>query len=388
MLQQEEGRLRQPERLVGYSSADDFEEEVSATDFIDTTGLVSYGDNYNVHWGMLNNEVLYERQNKYHKPLFSLRHSWRVSEKLYISNMAYASYGYGGGTRLENSLGGGDYTPDGQVDFQKFYNSNTIGGLFGPPIDPTYSDSLLKSGRILRKLFNNHYWYGVLSTFRHETSESLTLSGGVDFRTYQGEHYAEVFDLLGGDYFVDTRNANASTNMRLVGDKIGYHNDAFVRWGGAFALLEYKGYLWNAFLNVSAVTQGYKSVDYFAAAGGRTVHHEWLEVDSGVHHQDWRQLQLERVRQHVRQPRPSQPNASLPQRSGLQQQLRREHRKRAHQFRGMGLQLQQVPIQRERQRLLHGLAKPPVAIAASLRNRRRRHRSRQCELDERTAQRN
>ena len=265
LLQQEEmAAYDSLNAAFGYASANDFEEEVSASDFIDTTGLVSYGDTYNVHWGMLNNEVLYERQNKYHKPLFSLRHSWRVSDKLYVSNMAYASYGYGGGTRLENSLGGGDYTPDGQVDFQKFYNSNTIGGLFGPPIDPTYSDSLLKSGRILRKLYNNHYWYGVLSTFRHETSESLTISGGLDFRTYQGEHYAEVFNLLGGDYFVDTRNANASTNMRMVGDKIGYHNDAFVRWAGAFALLEYKGYLWNAFLNVSAVSQGYKSVDYFA----------------------------------------------------------------------------------------------------------------------------
>ena len=265
LLQQEEmAAYDSLNAAFGYASANDFEEEVSASDFIDTTGLVSYGDTYNVHWGMLNNEVLYERQNKYHKPLFSLRHSWRASDKLYVSNMAYASYGYGGGTRLENSLGGGDYTPDGQVDFQKFYNSNTIGGLFGPPIDPTYSDSLLKSGRILRKLYNNHYWYGVLSTFRHETSESLTISGGLDFRTYQGEHYAEVFNLLGGDYFVDTRNANASSNMRMVGDKIGYHNDAFVRWAGAFALLEYKGYLWNAFLNVSAVSQGYKSVDYFA----------------------------------------------------------------------------------------------------------------------------
>ncbi|MFZ9055127.1 MAG: carboxypeptidase-like regulatory domain-containing protein [Flavobacteriales bacterium] len=265
LLQQEEmAAYDSLNSAFGYASANDFEEEVSASDFIDTTGLVSYGDTYNVHWGMLNNEVLYERQNKYHKPLFSLRHSWRASDKLYVSNMAYASYGYGGGTRLENSLGGGDYTPDGQVDFQKFYNSNTIGGLFGPPIDPTYSDSLLKSGRILLKLYNNHYWYGVLSTFRHETSESLTISGGLDFRTYQGEHYAEVFDLLGGDYFVDTRNANASSNMRMVGDKIGYHNDAFVRWAGAFALLEYKGYLWNAFLNVSAVSQGYKSVDYFA----------------------------------------------------------------------------------------------------------------------------
>lgn len=267
LLQQEElAAYDSLNQAYGYGSSDDFEEIVSSTDFIDTTGIVSYGDTYNVHWGEVNNNVLYERQNKYHKPLFSVRHSWRATEKLYISNMAYASYGFGGGTRLENSLGGGDYTPNGQVDFQKFYNSNTIGGLFGPPIDPTYSDSLLKSGRIMRKLFNNHYWYGFLSTFRHETSEQVTLSGGLDFRTYQGEHYAEVFDLLGGDYFVDTRNANAESNMRMVGDKIGYHNDAFVRWGGAFALLEYKGYLWNAFFNVSGVTQGYKSVDYFAAA--------------------------------------------------------------------------------------------------------------------------
>ena len=267
LLQQEElAAYDSLNQAYGYGSSDDFEEIVSSTDFIDTTGIVSYGDTYNVHWGEVNNNVLYERQNKYHKPLFSVRHSWRATEKLYISNMAYASYGFGGGTRLENSLGGGDYTANGQVDFQKFYNSNTIGGLFGPPIDPTYSDSLLKSGRIMRKLFNNHYWYGFLSTFRHETSEQVTLSGGLDFRTYQGEHYAEVFDLLGGDYFVDTRNANAESNMRMVGDKIGYHNDAFVRWGGAFALLEYKGYLWNAFFNVSGVTQGYKSVDYFAAA--------------------------------------------------------------------------------------------------------------------------
>ena len=71
LLQQEElAAYDSLNALYGYSSADDFEEEVSATDFIDTTGLVSYGNNYNVHWGMLNNEVLYERQNKYHKPLF------------------------------------------------------------------------------------------------------------------------------------------------------------------------------------------------------------------------------------------------------------------------------------------------------------------------------
>ena len=248
----------------GFENVQAFEAYAASLDFIDTTGVVSYGLGYNTHWGLLNGEVKYERENRYHKPLFSFRHNWRVNDKLYISNMLYASYGYGGGTRLENALGAGDYTSDGQVDFEKFYASNTIGGIFGPPIDPSYSDSLLKSGRYLRKLYNNHYWYGALSTFRHETTEKVTISGGLDARMYQGEHYGEVYDLLGGDYAVDNQNANAETKMRQVGDKLGYHNDAFVRWAGAFALLEYKGYLYNAFVNVSGVYQGYKAVDYFA----------------------------------------------------------------------------------------------------------------------------
>jgi hypothetical protein len=193
----------------------------------------------------------------------SIRHSWRTTDKLYITTTAYASYGHGGGTRLENSLGSGDYSEDGQVDFQKFWNTNTVGGLFGPPIDPTYSETLLKSSRILRKLYNNHTWLGALSTFRYETTDNLTFSGGADLRTYQGEHYSTVHDLIGGDYFIDQDDANDSQPMHVVGDTIGYHNDAFVKWGGVFALMEYKGPWYNYFVNVSAVNQGYNRVDYF-----------------------------------------------------------------------------------------------------------------------------
>ena len=243
--------------------ASEFENEMTSTNYIDTTGLREMGLNYNVHWGELNDANLYERQNKYHKPLMSLRHSWRTTDKLYITTTAYASYGHGGGTRLEGSLGSGDYSADGQVDFQKFWNTNTVGGIFGPPVDPTYSESLLKSTRILRKLYNNHKWFGALSTFRYEHSDKLTFSGGADFRTYQGEHYSTVYDLLGGDYFIDQDDANDTQPMHNVGDTIGYHNDAFVKWGGIFALMEYKGPWYNYFVNVSAVNQGYNRVDYF-----------------------------------------------------------------------------------------------------------------------------
>jgi len=265
-LAEEQAAYAELNSQYGYDidgGAAEFENEMTSTNYIDTTGLKDIGLNYNVHWGELNGSNLYERQNKYHKPLMSIRHSWRTSDKLYITTTAYASYGHGGGTRLENSLGSGDYSDDGQVDFQKFWNTNTVGGLFGPPIDPTYSETLLKSSRILRKLYNNHTWFGALSTFRYETTDKLTFSGGADFRTYQGEHYSTVHDLIGGDYFIDQDDANDSQPMHVVGDTIGYHNDAFVKWGGVFALMEYKGPWYNYFLNVSAVNQGYNRVDYF-----------------------------------------------------------------------------------------------------------------------------
>jgi hypothetical protein len=267
-LEEEQAAFASLNEEFGYdpeNGAAEFEEDMTATNFIDTTGLRDMGLNYNVHWGELNGSVLYERQNKYHKPLASFRHSWRASDKLYVSTSLYASYGHGGGTRLENSLGAGDYSPDGQVDFQKFWDNNTIGGLFGPPIDPAYSDSLLKSSRILRKLYNNHYWYGALSTFRYTPSENLVISGGLDARSYQGEHYGTVHNLLGGDYFVDVNDLNDSEPMHTVGDTIGYHSDSFVKWLGMFTLVEYKGPWYNCFFNVSLVNQSYNRVDYFRA---------------------------------------------------------------------------------------------------------------------------
>jgi len=283
-LAEEQAAFATLNNQYGYDSgsgAAQFEDEMTNTNFIDTTRLRDMGLTYNVHWGELNGDVLYERQNKYHKPLLSFRHSWKASDKLYVSTTAYASYGFGGGTRLENSLGSGDYTSDGQVDFQKFWVNNTIGGFFGPPIDPTFSDSLLKSSRVLRKLYNNHYWYGALSTFRYESSEKLTFSGGVDVRTYQGEHYSTVHDLIGGDYFVNQDDSNDSQPMHVVGDTIGYHNDAFVRWLGVFALAEYKGPWYNYFFNVSSVSQSYKRVDYFRPMEQDSVSGEMVHNSSG-----------------------------------------------------------------------------------------------------------
>jgi len=241
----------------GYETKADFEALLSQTDFIDTTNVINRGRQYNAHWGELNGGRLYERQSQYHKPLFTLRHGWAVNDSLYISSSLYTSIGRGGGTALSPGLGDGDFSQDGQINFQGFYDAHTTPNVFGN-INP-------QAGWILRKTFNNHYWNGLLSTFDYIHNKHWSFSGGVDFRDYRGESYSEVHDLLGAEYWVDIiGDANHPQEKKLEGDRIQFHNKTFVRWGGIFGLAEYKDRRWTAFLNISGVYQGYNRIDYYA----------------------------------------------------------------------------------------------------------------------------
>ena len=233
--------------------------------------IVNRGTKYNKYWGSLNRwtldvngdtihnkEVINTRQNYYHKPQFSFRDFWTVNENFYISNILYASLGNGGGTRTEN-IG----NIDGQVDLQTTYNANVGAGPFGPIIDNEFSDSEYKTGSYLKSSINNHFWYGGLSTLNYLLNEKVSLSGGLDLRYYKGQHYSEVYDLLGGDYTVSSDNQNQPLSAKRVGDIIDYNNDGIVKWSGVFSQAEYSNGMLSAFLNVSGSNSAYKRIDYF-----------------------------------------------------------------------------------------------------------------------------
>jgi len=224
---------------------------------------------YNQHWGNLdrwiidnngdtihNKEILNTRQNYYHKPQLSVRDFWTVNDKLYISNIIYASIGKGGGTSPEN-IG----NINGQVDLQTAYNSNL--GIFS--IDPIYSDTEHKAQNYIKSSINNHFWYGGLSTLNYQASEEISISGGLDMRYYKGQHYREVYDLLGGDYTIYDKAKFQVNDSKIKrrGDIIGYNNDAIVKWSGVFSQAEYSNGMLSAFLNISGSNSAYKRVDYF-----------------------------------------------------------------------------------------------------------------------------
>ncbi len=211
---------------------------------INELAVSNQGRRYNDTWGLLDGEQFNVRKNFYHKPQFNARHSWQVNEKVYWSNVAYLSVGRGGGTSDDGvSI---ELTEDNQLDLDGAVASNQP-SIFNP-------DGI--SNVIIRANKNEHMWYGILSTVRYDMNESFTLSGGIDGRSYNGEHYREVYDLLGGSGW-QKGSVNPSQPVLGVGDHYDYDYTGKVRSYGAFGLLEFTKGNWSSFVNVSAAQSLY-----------------------------------------------------------------------------------------------------------------------------------
>ena len=281
---QEHGQRSQKSYITTYST--DLAREVGISDTLDMDNI-NQGSQFNPHWGYLQRytgpsgpvndstpvtnikgiETLNDRQNFYFKPMFILRDGLSVSDKLYVSTIGYVSLGQGGGRRF--SVTHPDRATDGTVDWQGYYDANAGFTPFGN-IDPVYHPTLHKSSSIIYANRNNHNWVGLLSTANYKINDKWRFSGGLDLRTYKGIHYREVVDLFGGQYYVD------DNEMRFEGDKITYHNDAIIRWAGAFGVLEYTTPVISTFLNVSGIYNWYKRVDYMNAnPDGSASESEW-----------------------------------------------------------------------------------------------------------------
>lgn len=238
------------------------------------TPNVDLGIRHNEHFGYYTDQngkkqLRADRRNYYHKPQITLKDFWKINDKFSMSNLVYVSIGRGGGERMRNTSGI-LRDENGQIDWDRIISNNQEGILFGQPVttvDPAYHPTLLKSSQVLTAAVNNHIWVGGVSQFDYDLNDNWKISGGLDYRYYQGEHYYELRDLLGGDYWVNNIDKNAMSQLKVVGDKVGwekYHRyrDAITQWAGAFAQAEYSKGRWTAFVNLSGIMNGYKGIDY------------------------------------------------------------------------------------------------------------------------------
>jgi len=243
---------------------------------IDTSLTNGYGRRYNPSWNFLrrtrfdstaSSQVFNTSLNQYHKPVLYVKDLIQLNEKFYVSNILYASYGDGGGTRLYDAA---NLDSTGRQNIQGIYNTNAFGQFnnysgYGP--DKLFKGSR-KSTNFLEQAYNIHSWYGFLSTFVYKVNNHLELSGGIDGRTYRGRTYSLVQDLLGGDLVAPSGNVVFSNNVDdkypiFEGDTIRQSIERKVRWAGAFVMAEYKKNNWSAFLNISSATSFYKQYNHF-----------------------------------------------------------------------------------------------------------------------------
>ena len=242
--------------------------------------------------------IINNRTNYYHKPVYNLNHFWKIDDKMSLSSTLYGSNGRGGGTGPLNSRGAfleneslgftynDDDDDDGVDDRFKYINppkdangmyqwdnliawngSDWDGDASNGVGDNEYVANEYRSKAIIRASVNHHDWYGLISTFKYDqVIPNLNLTAGVDARSYKGEHYREVVNLLGGDYYVDSSDDNDVTNadkVKRVGDKVAYHNIGYNSWFGGFLQGEYSLNQLTAVLSAAGSNTTYQREDFF-----------------------------------------------------------------------------------------------------------------------------
>lgn len=229
-----------------------------------------YGQRYNPSYGYdINGQRRTFNFNYYHKPQLSLNHLWTIDHKSSLSTALYVSIGNGGGygalganrTDAFGSTGGIVNTKyrkiDGTFDYGKLQQENAA----------SETGSLIA----LQESINNHYWYGLLSTYTTTLFDKFDFQGGIDVRYYQGIHQSKVVDLLGGKFVIDPARVNAKfrnnpqwVNERLYPGDISFRDyDGFVAQEGVFGQIEYNQGNLNTFVAGAVNNSTYWRVDRF-----------------------------------------------------------------------------------------------------------------------------
>lgn len=221
-----------------------------------------------------------ERENFFHKPQVNLNWYSQINKDMLLSTVAYYSGGTGGGTGTMGSI-----------------RWNYHIGVPSPSRTPAWDATIAKNAAsttgstgILRNSRNNQYTIGAISKLNYKINENLKTTVGLDWRTAEIDHYREVRDLLGGQYYIPKSYDRSDfwkgdEVKRKLGDKVGYDNTNQVDWLGGFLQAEYKVDNWTAYGTYGVSQIGYSFEDHFTMDPNDTTSTLKLESDKYVGHQ-------------------------------------------------------------------------------------------------------
>lgn len=251
----------------------DFAKDLSGYDEAALTAFKDGGRNYNQNWAPVNSSYkgkqswdgsthdrynenfINERENYYHKPLANLNWFTKWTDKLSQYTVLYYSGGQGGGSgTLEKTMeypDGRDTNNDGRVDTYGGFIWNSKTPSRTADWDANIAMNAVTTDRkgnpkaagdalaILRSSVNNQWTIGAISKLNYKFSNEIKSTVGIDWRTAEIEHYREVRDLLGGNYWAKVKDQFNLNQHVGLGEKVDYNFTNTVDWIGFFGQCEY-----------------------------------------------------------------------------------------------------------------------------------------------------
>ncbi|NOY50747.1 MAG: TonB-dependent receptor plug domain-containing protein [Chlorobi bacterium] len=223
-----------------------------------------------------------ERENFFHKPLANLNWYAQWSKKISQFTTFYYSGGKGGGTGTYGKVYRRDANGELGDDDYKFYygpspwqwdwdatiaaNQGPAGSYFVDKKEVVKEDG--ESIGILRNSRNDQWTIGGISKVKVKVSDNFKTQFGIDWRTASIDHYREVRDLLGGQWYSYKGNQfdTGDQYKKVLGDKIAYNNTNTVDWLGGYAQAEYTNGLLSAYGTIGYSMIKYSYTDHFKTA--------------------------------------------------------------------------------------------------------------------------
>ena len=200
--------------------------------------------------------MINERNNYFHKPIVQMNWYSNLNDSMTMATSFYYSGGEGGGSGSAGSILWGD---NGTRDYDATIARNMSEAQFKDGYG-------YESRGVLRGSRNNQSTFGIMSKLEQDMGNGLNVTYGLDLRTAKVEHYRQVYDLLGGDFFYNSSNPNWTEEQRhrTLGDKLYYDNTNTIDWLGAYVQASKDlGDGTNVFGMFGATTASYTAQDHF-----------------------------------------------------------------------------------------------------------------------------
>jgi hypothetical protein len=256
------------------------------------------GEKYNSYWGYQDGKKRNSRDKDVEEPLFMLNHFWKISEKTSLNTSITNQFGKIGNSRIDNqgaanpdpiyyqnlpSYYTSQYNLDDYNDFQgnspeniangiaaknNFLNNRQINWLQLYEANKTsdgHSAYILYEDRTDDKVWTANT---ILNT---QLADHIIMNAGAIFRKLNSHNFANLLDLLGGQYYKDYDNFQAGSEQEadlnnpgrqvVVGNKFAYNYnllantiDAFTQFKFTFKKIDF--YLAQTFVRTEYQREG------------------------------------------------------------------------------------------------------------------------------------